>query len=249
MTRHTSGILSAASPQFIPYRLHEGMPYFMTIFTNRFQISWVISSTFAEFERMMAMSVHILNGFIAILADAFVSLIDVLFELNPIIRLWSPMPREEYSNYFWYCKIISHTLSNLFLTYLRSTRRTASRPNITRPTRSWPYHNIFHALSHPAKPEPTLSHSVQTQPIPPRPCLKIFNTISYRTRSHRAQPLRNSPDSTRPKPHIYPYPTGFYLNAPELNMKAPDTAGTRLNPTTLHCAIPLPQRSIYEPQN
>lgn len=79
----------------------------------------MVGSVFSQFKNMMAVTIFIRDWMQAILTDSFVALVDVLFELNPVVGLRAPIPGKTYIRDFVYCKS-SHAVP-----YHASSGRTA----------------------------------------------------------------------------------------------------------------------------
>lgn len=91
---------------------------------------------------MVTVAILIRHGLIAILTQTAVALIDVLFELDPIVNLWPPVPGEAHIWNVIYRKESSHTLPHLTApdrTSPELTRLNIARPKPALTTKAEPY--------------------------------------------------------------------------------------------------------------
>ena len=82
----------------------------MTLNTQRFEIRWVVSTTFAKFKNVVTMGIVILRLLMAILADAFIAFVDKLLEPDPVVYLRTTIPGVSNVRNVVYFEVISHAL-------------------------------------------------------------------------------------------------------------------------------------------
>ena len=91
------------------------MPILVTLYAERFEVRWMISTTLAKFKRVMTMGVVIFYLLFAILTDTFITFIDKLLKFDPIVYLRTTKPRVSNVRNFVYFEVISHALSRIAL--------------------------------------------------------------------------------------------------------------------------------------
>lgn len=169
----------------------------MTITAKRFQITWMVCTMFAQFERMVTMAIFVFCRLAAILANAAVALVHPLLERQPEINAHPAVPGETLPRKFIESKKPCHTLP--YLTTPRLARTCLDKPCLTR---HHPYHKgVIHTTPYLTRPCRALHRLVAPDPALTTKTLSI---------PCLARPSPTSPNHA-PQCHVSPLPQRAYL--------------------------------------
>lgn len=203
------------SPQFVfqllPGRTHERMAYLMTLMAERFEVGWMVSTMLGQFENVVAMAFLVWRRITAILANALVTLVDELLELEPLIHRWTPVPGESYACDFGNLKIC-HASPCQTVPHPTSPQLTQPNPTPPSPRRCCPCFTVPHptlpnlARTHRAALRHATTNRTAASPQRRYPCL----TLPNQTKPHLTKPYLAVPSLASPHPALRS-PQGSYL--------------------------------------